>query len=193
MGDADITEVISNLSAFLHRPAVSTDDLARKCVSVLVLPAVSVNAFLGGIPCDYVVGSIKVLVTDDGFVMSLCEELVSFTIVPAAGKGIIGVGLLEDNIPGVLLILNHAVNSMACPSAAPLGGNAPGVQCLGNLRCTAAGEHLCEDPLHDLALLRIHHHLAVCIIVTVGRIGDLVGAIAETFLNTPGLVLGNGA
>ena len=193
MGGADITEVIADFPALPHCAAVSADDLARKAVSVLVLPAVSTDAFLGGIPCNHVIGGIKILMADDGFVIPLCEELIHFTVVPAAGKGIIGVGLLEDNISGVLLILDHAVNGMSCPSAAPLGGYAPGIQCLGNLRCTAAGKHLCEDPLHDLALLRIHHHLSICVIVTVGRIGDFVGAVAEALLNAPGLVFGNGA
>ena len=65
MGSTGVTEVIADLSAFPHRAAAAADNLSRKAVSVLILPAVSVDAFLGSVAVQNGIGGIVILVADD--------------------------------------------------------------------------------------------------------------------------------
>ena len=90
--------------------ALSADDFAGKAVAVLVLVAFGIQALLDSSAGHGIGSFLKILVADDCSMMVLAEVHVFFAVVPVAIEVLIRVGLLEDNIPGVLLILQDTLN-----------------------------------------------------------------------------------
>lgn len=109
--------------------------------------------------------------------MVLHEIPVPLAVIMVAVELAVRVGLLEQDVPGELLIRQKSPDCRSCPVPAFPGRNAPFIQLGSDFMRPFPGESLCKHPAHNFSLLLIDHHLSVHVIVAVGRIGDLEGAI----------------
>ena len=81
------------------------------------------DAFLTGPLFNQGCGGFKVLPANDGFMVICHIVLVELAVIFVAVKAAVGIGLLENAVAGVLLILDNVANAGRGPVAAFLGWN----------------------------------------------------------------------
>lgn len=110
--------------SFIFTAAFPAIDPAGKAVPVLVSPGIMTIPFFPSTLFQNRIGTFKLFPADDCLMVVLHEILVNFSPVLMAVKAVICIGLLEQDIPGIFLIPNDAVDGTRCPAPALLGDNA---------------------------------------------------------------------
>ena len=172
--------------------ALTADNPAGKAVAALILFAALDDAFFLAALCDQCVCRLKYLTAYDGFVMIGHRVPVFLAVIDVAVELRIGVGLLKNHIAGVFLVADHAAHCCRRPASSLFGGYAVCIQLVRNGVRAFAGKHLFKNPTYRLGLFRIYDHLLAIPIVAVGRIAEFEGAILESSLYGPFVILGNG-
>ena len=119
----------------------------------------------------------KSITVDDAFVMAFEMILRVSAIIPDSLESIITVGLLQDHITHIGLILQKGVNGIVCPFPAdflslpdlpgPFRGDASFVQALSDLTDALTGECPVEDFLYNLRLFFIYNISTVYKVITI--------------------------
>lgn len=104
--------------------AFRADDPPGERIPVLVLASPCNTFFLAPLP-DYCRHSFKCLPAHNGGVMVLHEIPVPLAVIMVAVELAVRVGLLEQDVPGELLIRQKSPNCRSCPAPAFPGSGTP--------------------------------------------------------------------
>ena len=176
---------------FIFAAAFPAIDPAGKAISVLISPGVMTIPFFPSTLFQNRIGQFKLFLADDCFMVVLHQVLVKFSPVLMAVKAVICIGLLEQDITGIFLIPDDAVNSTRRPMPATLGSNAPFIQFIGNRMGTFPCQRIRKNLSHNLCLFRHDYHFPIHVGIAVWGIGNNEGAILKPPLDTPLLILRN--
>src|SRR5699024_93123 len=136
--------------SFIFTAAFPAIDPAGKAVPVLVSPGIMTIPFFPSTLFQNRIGTFKLFPADDCLMVVLHEILVNFSPVLMAVKAVICIGLLEQDIPGIFLIPNDAVDGTRCPAPALLGDNALLIQPFCNLMGAFPRKRIRKDLFHNL-------------------------------------------
>lgn len=139
----------------------TTDDFARKSITLLVFIASAFDTFLVCTLFYQCSSGIKIFMADNCFVVVCYIILVELTIILMPIEIAVRVGLLKNAIAGVLLICKNASNAGRSPATTFLGRYIFCIQVFGDSICSFACKKLRKDTLYDYRLLWVNNDFSI--------------------------------
>lgn len=173
---------------FAFSAAFAAEHFAGQGIPLRVLAAFG-DAFLPGVVVDGEVCRPEGLLANDGFVMSLDAVHSFFAAVHTGIEAVILVGLLKNGNASVGFVADHSEDNGTLPPAASRRWDSFLLQLTRDLRAGLALKNRCEYALYNFSLLLVDDHSAVNVFIAVGRCADHVGAVLETLLYAPFVVV----